>query len=64
MIFDDITYMWNLKTNDAISLLNKREMDLQIMVAKGEREGTCYSIQNRQSVRTYCGTQKTLLNIL
>ena len=50
MIFDDITYMWNLKTNDAISLLKKTEIDLQIMVAKGERGGTqatLYKIDNQ-----------------
>lgn len=39
MIFDDITYMWTLKTNDANSHLNKTEIDSQIMVAKGEAEG-------------------------
>jgi len=35
MIFDDITYIWNLKTNDAISLLNKTEIDLRLW-GKGE----------------------------
>lgn len=39
MIFDDITYMWTLKTKDANSLLNKTEIDSQIMVAKGGSGG-------------------------
>lgn len=39
MIFDDITYMRTLKTKDANSLLNKTEIDSQIMVAKGGSGG-------------------------
>ena len=60
MIFDDITYMRTLKTKDANSLLNKTEIDSQIMVAKGGSGGisqgfgikqthaTLYKIDNQQ----------------